>query len=92
MNNPIVIAIDAMGGDNSPDKVIEGISLHSKSSKEVLYKIFGNKNNKTDLGVKERCEKAEQERKKEETDQKKEKKEERKKERRKEKQKKKEIS
>ena len=44
MNNPIIIAIDAMGGDNSPDKVIEGISLHSKSSKEVLYKIFGNKN------------------------------------------------
>ena len=43
MNNPIIIAIDAMGGDNSPDKVIEGISLHSKSSKEVLYKIFGNK-------------------------------------------------
>ena len=44
MNNPIIIAIDAMGGDNSPDKVIEGISLHSKSSKEVIYKIFGNKN------------------------------------------------
>jgi len=43
MNNPIIIAIDAMGGDNSPDKVIEGISLHSKSSKEVLYKIYGNK-------------------------------------------------
>ena len=43
MNNPIIIAIDAMGGDNSPDKVIEGISLHSKSSKKVLYKIFGNK-------------------------------------------------
>ena len=44
MNNPIIIAIDAMGGENSPDKVIEGISLHSKSSKEILYKIFGNKN------------------------------------------------
>jgi glycerol-3-phosphate acyltransferase PlsX len=43
MNNPIIIAIDAMGGDNSPDKVIEGVSLHSKSSKDVIYKIFGNK-------------------------------------------------
>ena len=43
MNNPIVIAIDAMGGDNSPDKVIEGIHLHSKSSENVKYKIFGNK-------------------------------------------------
>ena len=44
MNNPIIIAIDAMGGDNSPDKVIEGISLHSKLSQNVFYKIFGNKN------------------------------------------------
>ena len=42
MNNPITIAIDAMGGDNSPNKVIEGISLHSKTSKNVEYKIFGN--------------------------------------------------
>ena len=42
MNNPITIAIDAMGGDNSPNKVIEGISLHLKTSKNVQYKIFGN--------------------------------------------------
>ncbi|MDA9723509.1 phosphate acyltransferase PlsX [Candidatus Pelagibacter sp.] len=44
MNNPIIIAIDAMGGDNSPSKVIEGIALHSKSSSDVVYKIFGNEN------------------------------------------------
>ena len=44
MNNPITIAIDAMGGDNSPDKVIEGIRLHSNSSNDVIYKIFGEKN------------------------------------------------
>ncbi len=44
MINPIIIAIDAMGGDNSPNKVIEGISIHSKSSKNIKYKIFGNKN------------------------------------------------
>ena len=31
MNNPIIIAVDAMGGDNSPNKVIEGISIHSKN-------------------------------------------------------------
>ena len=43
MNNPRIIAVDAMGGDNSPDKVIEGISLHLKSSKNIEYKIFGNK-------------------------------------------------
>ena len=32
MSIPITIAIDAMGGDNSPNKVIEGISIHSKNS------------------------------------------------------------
>ncbi len=42
MKYPIIIAVDAMGGDNSPNKVIEGISLHSKSSDNVNYKIFGN--------------------------------------------------
>ncbi len=44
MNNPIIIAIDAMGGDDSPNKVIEGISIHSKSSSNVNYKVFGNLN------------------------------------------------
>ncbi len=44
MNNPIIIAIDAMGGDNSPSKVIEGISLHSNLSKDIKYKIFGDGN------------------------------------------------
>ena len=44
MNNRIIIAVDAMGGDNSPNKVIEGISLHSRSSDNVNYKIFGNTN------------------------------------------------
>ncbi len=41
MKDPITIAIDAMGGDNSPDKIIHGVSLHSKSSKNVNYIIFG---------------------------------------------------
>ncbi len=44
MQKPINIAIDAMGGDNSPYKIIEGINIHSKNSDEVNYKIFGNKN------------------------------------------------
>ena len=43
MSNPIIIAVDAMGGDNSPNKVIEGISIHSSISSDVSYKIFGNK-------------------------------------------------
>ena len=44
MHNPIIIAIDAMGGDNSPNKVIEGINLHYRHSSKVNYQIFGNKN------------------------------------------------
>ncbi len=43
MARPITIAIDAMGGENSPNKTIEGISKHSKSSTDTLYFIFGNK-------------------------------------------------
>ena len=42
MNNPIFVGVDAMGGDNSPNKVIEGNKLHSNSSADVFYKIFGN--------------------------------------------------
>ena len=30
-----------MGGDNSPEKVIRGISLHSKKKEAILYNIFG---------------------------------------------------
>ncbi len=43
MSNNITIAVDAMGGDNSPEKVIKGISLHSSRSKNINYNIFGNK-------------------------------------------------
>jgi len=44
MKDLITIAVDAMGGDNSPRKVIEGIELHHKKSKNVFYKLFGDKN------------------------------------------------
>ena len=44
MNNPIIIAVDAMGGDNSPDKIIDGIELYSKENKNIFYKLFGDKN------------------------------------------------
>ncbi len=49
MKNPTIIAVDAMGGENSPKKTIEGISLHSKISPDVKYKIYGNKNIILDL-------------------------------------------
>ena len=44
MDNPINIAVDAMGGENSPIKVIKGIEIHSTISKDVFYNIFGDKN------------------------------------------------
>ena len=36
MLKKITIAVDAMGGDNSPEKVIKGISLHSKNDSKCL--------------------------------------------------------
>ena len=44
MDNPINIAVDAMGGENSPNKVIKGIEIHSKESKNIFYNIFGDSN------------------------------------------------
>tara|TARA_Y100000992_G_scaffold298683_1_gene264232 strand:- start:53 stop:1054 length:1002 start_codon:yes stop_codon:yes gene_type:complete len=41
MSSQIKIAVDAMGGDNSPDKVINGIIHHSSLNQNVFYKIFG---------------------------------------------------
>ena len=43
MKNLITIAVDAMGGDNAPQKIIDGIDLHAKNSKNVYYKLFGDK-------------------------------------------------
>ena len=44
MDNPIKIAIDAMGGENSPGKVIKGIEIHNSKASNVFYNIFGNEN------------------------------------------------
>ena len=48
----ISIAIDAMGGDNSPDKTIEGIKIFIdkyKSQDDFILNVFGNK---TDIETK----------------------------------------
>ena len=45
----IKIAVDAMGGDNSPKKIIDGIIHHNQLNKEVFYKIFGDKNKITEI-------------------------------------------
>ena len=44
MTKILNIAVDAMGGEGSPKKAIDGIIHHSKSSKNVNYNIFGNGN------------------------------------------------
>ena len=43
MNKKINIAVDAMGGDNSPKKVIDGIYHHFSNNKNSFYQIFGDK-------------------------------------------------
>ena len=43
MSKMIKIAVDAMGGDNSPKKIIDGINHHYKSNTNTFYQIFGDK-------------------------------------------------
>ena len=45
MDKKIRIAVDAMGGDGSPKKIIDGISDHNKKSKkpnnhQIMFLIF----------------------------------------------------
>ena len=45
MSKKISIAIDAMGGDNSPDKTIEGVKFflnHNRKKKDFILNLFGN--------------------------------------------------
>ncbi len=43
MNKSVVIAVDAMGGDNSPNKTIAGIHEYLKNNKNNFFRIFGKK-------------------------------------------------
>ncbi len=43
MSKTVKIAVDAMGGDNSPKKVIDGIIHNHKFDTNNFYKIFGDK-------------------------------------------------
>tara|TARA_B100001057_G_scaffold6835_1_gene6231 strand:+ start:5021 stop:6055 length:1035 start_codon:yes stop_codon:yes gene_type:complete len=48
MSKKISIAIDAMGGDNSPDKIIHGIKIFldkNKSNEDFIINIFGKEEN-----------------------------------------------
>ena len=49
MSDMIKIAVDAMGGDGSPKKIIDGIVLNHQSNKNIFYKIFGNEIKISDL-------------------------------------------
>ena len=44
MNNKIIIAVDAMGGENSPKKIIDGIEISLKENNENFFKLYGDKN------------------------------------------------
>ena len=44
MSDLIKIAVDAMGGDGSPKKIIDGIILNHTKNKKIFFKIFGDKN------------------------------------------------
>ena len=43
MSDFVKIAIDAMGGDNSPKKVIDGLIHNHQKNKKIFFKIFGNR-------------------------------------------------
>ena len=44
MSKLITIAVDAMGGDSSPKKIIDGIAHHFDKNRNSFYKIFGDNN------------------------------------------------
>ena len=39
--NNLVISVDAMGGDNSPRVVVEGINLAHKKNPDIHFILFG---------------------------------------------------
>ena len=41
MTKQVKIAIDAMGGENSPKKIIDGINISLKSSEENFFYLYG---------------------------------------------------
>ena len=43
MSNKVKIAIDAMGGLNSPKKIIDGIEISLRTSQENFFSLYGKK-------------------------------------------------
>ena len=42
MSNKVKIAVDVMGGENSPKKVIDGINISLKNNQEIFFNLYGN--------------------------------------------------
>ena len=43
MNNKVIIAVDAMGGENAPKKILNGIDISLKKNKENYFYLVGDK-------------------------------------------------
>ena len=41
MSKKVIIAIDAMGGENSPKKIIDGINIYLNKKNETFFHLFG---------------------------------------------------
>ena len=41
MSNKVKIAVDVMGGENSPKKIIDGIGIALKNDKEIFFNLYG---------------------------------------------------
>ena len=44
MSDLIKIAVDAMGGENSPKKIIDGIEISLKTNQDNFFYLYGKKN------------------------------------------------
>ena len=60
MTNIVNIAIDAMGGENAPKKIIDGIRISLKKNKNNFFSLYGQENIlkkeiSNDLTLKEHC-------------------------------------
>ena len=49
MSEFIKIAVDAMGGDGSPKKIIDGIIFNHKSNQKIFLRFFGDGNQIAEL-------------------------------------------
>ena len=61
MSTKVKIAVDAMGGENSPKKVIEGIKISLKKNKENFFYLYGQRKQlekeiSQDSSIKKYCE------------------------------------